>query len=524
MVYWFSAQYLWKPASPVQNTVGKTHTEPMDRVSDIQMTSSDRNQILLQDSDKDREDDIILSNSKMKISFSNVGAVINKVILNDFELSAHQQVNLIPDHRSILQITDLLPDINERVFDYTKSFENNRQTITFEIISNEHDIVFRKRFVMHDDYLIEMFLEGENLPNFDSYTLSMNSGISVTETNKAAIKDMKNSFKIVSQINWELRSIPLSKLSKGAAPFTGSVNWAAVRSKYFTMAIIPDEPVMATSLNPNLIGETMGFDLKIKYSHPLTNLNDQYKIYLGPVVYHNLKKYDNGMENIAEFGAKWLRWLAKLFLIFIQFLHKYIGNYGVVIIIFALILKFLLSPLTNKALNAGKQMQKIQPYVKEIQTKYKDIKKQQEELRKLYKEHKVNPLGGCLPLLLQMPIFFALYPVLRYSIEFRQASFFGWLSDLSEPDPYWVLPIAMGIFMFVQQKMTQTAQDTSQMDEKQLAMVQSQKMMLYMMPPFMVFIFSSLPAGLVLYWTTFNVFSIIQQYFLNKKNKKEGKI
>ncbi|MDY0196166.1 MAG: YidC/Oxa1 family membrane protein insertase, partial [Sulfurovaceae bacterium] len=141
---------------------------------------------------------------------------------------------------------------------------------------------------------------------------------------------------------------------------------------------------------------------------------------------------------------------------------------------------------------------------------------------KLYKEHKINPLGGCLPLLLQMPIFFALYPVLRSSIDLRQAEFFGWITDLSEPDKFWVLPILMGISMFLQQKMTQVTpspEDLKKMDEKQQAQIQSQKMMMYIMPIFMFFIFKSLPSGLVLYWMVFNVFQIAQQLYKDYKKK-----
>jgi YidC/Oxa1 family membrane protein insertase len=239
---------------------------------------------------------------------------------------------------------------------------------------------------------------------------------------------------------------------------------------------------------------------------------------LGPVNYDNLIVFGNGMENIAELGWRWLRPLTRIFMFYISFLHGFIPNYGLVIMVFALTLKIILAPLTNKGLTASRKMQKLQPFMREIQTKYKhDVRKQQEELRNLYREHKVSPLGGCLPLLLQMPIFFALFPILRFSIDFRQAYFIGWLSHLSEPVSFCILPILMGIFMFVQQKMMQAKQDLSKMDEKTAAMMQSQKMMMYFMPPFMVFIFRGLPAGLVLYWTTFNIFSIIQQYFLNKK-------
>ncbi|MDD2332556.1 MAG: YidC/Oxa1 family membrane protein insertase, partial [Candidatus Cloacimonetes bacterium] len=128
-----------------------------------------------------------------------------------------------------------------------------------------------------------------------------------------------------------------------------------------------------------------------------------------------------------------------------------------------------------------------------------------------------SPLSGCLPLLLQMPIFFSLYSVLRSSLDMRNAHFLGWIKDLSEPDPYLVLPILMGIFMFVQSRMMRPPTDNlEEMDEKQKAQIQSQKMMTWMMPLIFFFVFRNMPAGLVLYWTVFNVLSIIQQYYLQK--------
>ena len=167
------------------------------------------------------------------------------------------------------------------------------------------------------------------------------------------------------------------------------------------------------------------------------------------------------------------------------------------------------------------KMQRVQPYLTSIQKKYKsDPMKMQQEMSKVKKEHGVSTLGGCLPMIIQMPIFFALYPTLRYSIALRGASFVGWLQDLSSPDPYYILPIIMGIFMFIQQKMmtnTQMNNNSPEIDEKQQAMMQSQKMMAYIMPVMMFFFFRNLPSGLVLYWTVFNILSIIQQHFINKK-------
>ncbi|RLC49366.1 MAG: hypothetical protein DRZ79_06115, partial [Candidatus Cloacimonadota bacterium] len=210
--------------------------------------------------------------------------------------------------------------------------------------------------------------------------------------------------------------------------------------------------------------------------------------------------------------------LSNLFNFIFKILYKVVPNYGIVILLFALFLKLILYPLTHKSFESSTKMQKIQPLMKEIQTKYRQNPRQMQiELKKLYKEHGVSPLGGCLPMLLQMPIFFAIYPVIRYSIALRQTNFL-WLPDLSEPDPFYILPIIMAIFMFVQQYlMSPSKQAMEEMDEKQRATMQSQKMMMYVMPIIMFFIFKSLSSGLVLYWTVFSVLSSVQQYFIKKK-------
>jgi YidC/Oxa1 family membrane protein insertase len=189
-------------------------------------------------------------------------------------------------------------------------------------------------------------------------------------------------------------------------------------------------------------------------------------------------------------------------------MYPYFYNYGVVIIIFSIILKVLFYPLTAKSYSAAKDMQKLQPLMAELKVKYKnDPQTLNKETMKLYKEQKINPLGGCLPMLPQMPIFFALFKVFDNSIEFRQAGFVWWLDDLSRKDPTFVLPLVMGATMFIQQKMS-----TNVMDEKQ-------KIMLYTMPIIFTFIFMSLSSGLILYYTVFNILSIVQQYLINRAEK-----
>lgn len=188
------------------------------------------------------------------------------------------------------------------------------------------------------------------------------------------------------------------------------------------------------------------------------------------------------------------------------------------IIIFSFILKLVLHPLTKKSMDANLKMQRIQPQMQEIQTKYKsDPQKMQQEVAKLYKEAGTNPMSGCLPLLLQMPIFIALYNVLRYAMEMRNVSFLG--LNLSEPDP-WILPAIMAVFMVLQSLMTRPSKESlAKMDEKQQAMQQSTRMMTWIMPVMLFFIFRGLPSGLVLYYTVFNILSVAHQYYTQKRLK-----
>ena len=534
IIYWFSSQYLWKSTPAVQTesetreSTVESQPEAQETPSPQTFTASERSIFssinVSEDEDSTLDHEIFLENERVKVSFSSTGALINQILLKDFYLADKvTNVTLIPEGQAIMQLyfaNNVLSDINNVLFRFEKENTSSSQSVSFFVHDEDSHAIFRKVFTLYDDHRLGFHIEGNNLPIFDEYSVYINSGINITEHNKAAVKDIRNSFKFVTQVDRETREVVLSKLNRGEQRFSGTINWAAVRSKYFVMGLIPENKIMTHSVRTQKIASTLGFDLVVRYNSRISSISDHYELYFGPVDYDELLAFNIGMENIAELGYKWLRPLAKMFLYYISFLHRLIPNYGLVIIVFALTLKILLAPLTSKSLRSSREMQKLQPMLREIQAKYKnDVKKQQEELRNLYKEHNVSPLGGCLPLLLQMPIFFALYPVLRFSIDLRQANFFGWLVDLSEPDPYWILPIFMGIFMFIQQKMMQPKQqDSTSMDDKQAAMMQSSKMMTYMMPPFMVFIFGSLPSGLVLYWTVFNVFSIIQHYYLNKKH------
>jgi YidC/Oxa1 family membrane protein insertase len=217
-----------------------------------------------------------------------------------------------------------------------------------------------------------------------------------------------------------------------------------------------------------------------------------------------MKALNVGLENAIDFGS-WIKWLAMPLLIVLKWIFQYVQNYGIAIIILTILIKIIFWPLGNKSYKSMKEMQKLQPKMQELREKYKDDKqKLSQETMALYKTHKVNPLGGCLPILIQIPVFFGLYKVLLYAIELRHSPFFFWIQDLSAKDPYYITPIIMGATMFIQQKMTPTMGDPMQA-----------KIML-LMPVVFTFLFLNFPSGLVLYWLFNNIISIGQQVYINK--------
>ncbi len=285
---------------------------------------------------------------------------------------------------------------------------------------------------------------------------------------------------------------------------TVTPTWLGLEDKYFINAFIPD--------NESVLGWTSAYEGPQRASISVRSTLDNppgvtktqnYRVYIGPKEYDRLLSYKVGLEGAIEFG--FFSFLAKPFLVSLNFLERYIKNYGIAIIILTLIIKILFYPLTKHSLQSMKKMSQISPQMTALRQKYKDNKeKMNKELMELYKRHKVNPVSGCLPMLLQLPVFIALYEVFYVAIELRHAPFIFWIADLSAKDPYYITPVLMGISMFVQQKMTPSAMDPIQA-----------KMMLAM-PIVLTFLFLSFPSGLVLYWLTNNVLSIAQQYKIHK--------
>lgn len=291
-----------------------------------------------------------------------------------------------------------------------------------------------------------------------------------------------------------------SQLLDGAFGFNDMLAWAALQDRYFIVALARQDGWLIGS-SPFLSG------FNLRWVLPVTaKATSSVKVFAGPKDIDELERLGKGLERVVDFG--WFRLVAKPIYVLLKYLYSVVGNYGVAIILLALLIKIVFYPLTVKQTKSMKKMQVVGPQMKMLREKYKNDKERlNKEIMALYKKHEVNPMGGCLPILIQFPVLIALIRVLPVVIELRQAPFIFWLHDLSEPDPYYVAPILMGAAMIVQQKMTPSS------DPKQA------KMMLMMSVVF-TFLFLNFSSGLVLYWFCGTIFQLVQQLLMNKSEEK----
>ena len=355
-----------------------------------------------------------------------------------------------------------------------------------------------------DKYSLEMEVR---LQNLGSAPLNQNGGITWYQyVDPAAPTD---SYGHDGPVSYIAKSIDRPEVAKMEADKTlgPDVSWGGFESKYFIAAMIPQNPSLTslrmTKDGSNLVGVGLRGPKNVIPAGQSGSFH--YSLYLGPKDHSILKAQNVGLENAIDFGD-WLKWLAIPLLVVLKFLYGYVGNYGIAIIILTILIKLIFWPLGNKSYKSMKEMQKLQPKMTALREKYKNDKARlSQESMALYKAHKVNPLGGCLPMVVQIPVFFGLYKALLYAIELRHSPLFWWIQDLSAKDPYYITPLVMGATMFVQQKMTPTGADPMQA-----------KIMLFM-PIIFTFMFLNFPSGLVIYWLFNNIISIGQQVYINKK-------
>ena len=379
--------------------------------------------------------------------------------------------------------------------------------------------------VKHD---IQVF-EGINQKTLEKISLFWERGVENTEKN--LFDDISYSGASVS-FNKEIETLSFSPKYLGekleASSYVGKIDWAAIRNKYFILAFIPqdDETINGTTITAGTRQFTASTIAPV-YEARLWKNNTralQVKSYFGPLEIDKINALDTTLDRIMNFGWFIIQPFSRGILWLLKFLHSFGINYGIILILFAFLVRVVTGPLTKKSFQSTQKMQAIQPELKKLQEKYKnDSQKLNTEMVKMYREHGVNPMGGCLPMLLQMPLLFSLFMVFRSTIEFRGASFFWWIKDLSLPDtifnlPFYIpvygdqvafLPILLGISMFLTQKMSMANMDGG------MGMGQ-QKYMMYFMSAFFFLLFNSFPSGLNLYYLFYNILNYLQQKSLKK--------
>jgi YidC/Oxa1 family membrane protein insertase len=376
--------------------------------------------------------------------------------------------------------------------------------VTMQFEEAASGLKLQKRLTFHHaSYVVDVAITFEGMS--DAYDVVLGTNFGIVEWGDGFIGLIGSASLVDGKVEKET---PDNELER-----KGVVQWVALQDKYFLSVLMPQggETALVKKEGNKLVSSS------VRMAPLGAGKSTMLQLYAGPKEYDTLRLLNVGLEDTIDFGwfifGSWsiVKAIAKPIFYVLRFINEYTHNYGVTIILLTVGIKMLFVPLQYKSYKSMKQMQVIQPKVLALQEKLKDDRDRlNKELIKLYRDHKVNPVGGCLPMVLQMPVFVALFNILYMTIDLRQAPFVGWITDLSVQDPYYVLPVIMGASMVLQQKMTPTTMDPTQA-----------KIML-VLPVFMTFLFVNFPAGLVLYWLTNNLLTISQQiitdrvYFANK--------
>jgi YidC/Oxa1 family membrane protein insertase len=384
-------------------------------------------------------------------------------------------------------------------------------TWTGRVGAREVRLVYRFR---PDEYLFDV--EGE-IGGGAEGVLTIGVGPRLRSIDADTVADIR-SYGVVTKANrterLDFRSLDPGEMRELAGPF----EWVAIKSKYFLQAVLALDESSPQFGGALVVGgakpgryET---DVAVLTSLPVANGRFQHSVYIGPQEFRRLSRIGHDLEDVNPYGWVFrpiIRPFADFIVRILLWMHETLSiSYGWVLILFGIMVRVLLWPLNQKAMRSSTAMQAVQPELKAIQDRYKsDPQKLQQEMMKLYKEHGVNPLGGCVPMLIPMPVLFALFFVFANTIEFRGVSFL-WLPDLARADPYYIIPVFMGASMFL----------LSWLGQRGVPPNPQAKMMMYMMPPMFTFLFLNFSSGLNLYYAVSNVASLPQQWLISRERAR----
>jgi YidC/Oxa1 family membrane protein insertase len=479
------------------------------------------------------EEKIIIETDVWTVVMTNYGGGPISIKLKKYEYHGGGQIEMLPDCQTATpELTSIIAGKKLRSKPFKSSLPEGRYSatsspleITYAYYEEGRGSIAKRYRFYKDKYNYDLAVEitnGAGIGFEREYALEWNNPLRPTERQ---LFDDYNAMWAMAQMGSERVKFDDYTDNKYSVALSGSTNWIASRSKYFASIMVPLSGSAAGAKSSGIkINEatasgnvqarriTYGLAMEIPSRQ---NPVDSFSIFVGPMDYDLLKNFDHDVIDIIDIGTTpFVGWIIKIFAIPIMWLlprmYNIIPNYGLVIIVFALLIKILIFPLSKKTAKSMMAMKELQPKMEELKKKHKNNPQAlNKEMMKLYKDMGVNPFSGCLPYLPQLPLFFAMFAVFSSTILLRQAPFILWYTDLSRgalslTDPYIVMVIIMMILMFVQQKMTMT-------DPKN-------KVLIYLMPLIMGFFFYKAAAGLVLYWTSFSLFSFIEQLLFKPKS------
>jgi YidC/Oxa1 family membrane protein insertase len=516
ILLWSGYSIFLAPSSPV--TPSQDHIEQPVQNDVIPDLNPDQIITPSREYDQNTQEErlIEVKNDKFDVIFSTRGATIKSINLfefkeenkrnsSNFDLLNNEDFKFYSLKSSFSEGLNIPDDLDFKIENDVIETFDSENSLTISFVAEFNGFLLNKTYKIYRDfYHIDVTFNIENI-NDQHY-----SGIyNLSLINPWSTDTKSDLYSFVGPLTFDGNKLHEDKpkdVVKNPVIYNDAV-WSGFTDKYFLQAINPGDwfNQVLIRYSPDLIQNKFSSDSFILL--PGQSESFQLTAYFGPKEFESLAVSDSSFDEAIHFG--FFHFLAKPLFDVLRFFNGFINNYGFSIILLTVCIKLIFWPLTQKSYKSMQGMQRLQPEMKRLKEKYADDKQRlNQEMMTFYRENKVNPLGGCLPILIQIPVFFSLYKVLLDSIELRHAPFILWITDLSAKDPYYITPIVMGITMFLQQKMTPTNLDPTQ-----------EKVML-MMPIIFTFLFLNFPAGLVVYWLVNNLLTILQQFLIRRQAQK----
>ena len=464
----------------------------------------------------------VVESDYYRVTLSNLGGTIKKWELKKYtekdpETDLEQPIQLVQKEMPVFPLSLSLSGESSRVYtmDDAPLILNSSSPeglVRMAYLGRDGKKIVKELRFRHDTYLVDLKIETEGYE--EAYDLSLGTNFGIRDWGDQI---GQNAGGVTLLDNEVIRKSPM-KMEEASTAFSGTAKWFGLQDKYFISALVPSEAKKVGPVSFEKEGEK-AISAKIRLE-PGSGVDiHNFMFYVGPKEYDRLNALNVNLDESIDFG--WfifgsllpVRMIAKPIFYLLRFFYQFTHNYGVSIILVTVLIKVAFYPITQKSIRSMKSMASIQPKIAAIKKQWaNDKEKMNTELMRLYKTEKVNPVGGCLPILVQIPVFISLFNILYTTIELRQAPFFFWVTDLSAKDPYYVLPIVMGATMFLQQY---TAPKT--MDATQAKIMQ-------FLPIIYTFFFLNFPSGLVLYWLVNNTLTILQQQLMNREPQAQASV